>query len=225
MSGSCGTTVKLPHGRGLYPMKSKFLVALIPVVLLSVSAWRFSQPLPAGPLPGGAPAAPAFDGQHAYAPFDLERLFVLPAGPKGLEYSKEARLLGGKNVRITGSMVRHPHDDAAVFLMTPQPMTLNMQEYGLADDLPPNAVHVILPVLPGMAPDWVRQPIVVHGRLELGSRAEMDGRVSHIRLFAEQITAADGRTLIEPRRSVLLQPARIKAGKVSLNTLSAISAE
>lgn len=206
-------------------MKSKFLAALIPVLLLSVSAWRFSQPLPAGPLPGGAPVTPAFESQHAYAPFDLERLFVLPAGPKGLEYSGEARLLAGKNVRIAGSMVRHAHDDAAVFLMTPQPMALNMQEYGLADDLPPNAVHVILPVLPGMAPDWVRQPIVVHGRLELGSRAEMDGRVSHIRLFAEQITAADARTLIEPRRSVLLQPARIKAGKVSLNTLSAISAE
>ena len=122
-------------------------------------------------------------------------------------------------------MVRHAHDDAAVFLMTPQPMTLNMQEYGLADDLPPNAVHVILPVLPGMAPDWVRQPIVVHGRLELGSRTELDSRVSHIRLYAEQITAADGRTIIEPRRSVLLQPARLKAGKVSLNTLSATSAE
>ena len=206
-------------------MKSKFLVGLIPVLLLAVSAWRFSRPFPADPLPGGAPATPAFEGRHAYAPFDLERLFVLPAGPKGLEYSKEARLLEGKNVRIAGSMVRHAHDDAAVFLMTPQPMTLNMQEYGLADDLPPYAVHVILPVLPGMAPDWVRQPIVVHGKLELGSRTELDGRISHIRRLAEQITAADGGTLIEPRRSVLLQPARIKAGKVSLNTLSATSAE
>jgi hypothetical protein len=216
-------------------MNSKLLIALIPLLLLSLSAWRFSLPdLPAGAPPhaGGASAsapAPAavleYEVRESYAPFDMEHAFVRPAGPKGLEYRAETRHLEGKKVRVAGSMVRHLHDDAAVFLLTSQPMTLNMQEYGLADDLPPHAVHVILPVLPGMAPDWVRQPLVVYGTLELGSRTELDGRISHLRLAADHITAADGRTLIEPRRSILLQPSRIQSGKVKLETLSARSVE
>jgi hypothetical protein len=118
-------------------------------------------------------------------------------------------------------MVRQANDDPALFLLTPQPMTLNMAEFGLADDLPPQAVHVVLPVLPGQAPDWVRQPLVLYGRLELGSRQEKDGRISQTRLFADHLTAADGRTLIEPRRSVMLQPARVKSGKLTPLSASA----
>ncbi len=213
-------------------MNAKFLIALVPLLLLSVTAWRFSQSLPveqSAPRSAAAeppPAAVLEDAvRQAYAPFESEHTFVLPAGPKGLEYSAETRRLEGKKVRIAGSMVRHLHDDAAVFLMTPQPMVLNMEEYGLADSLPPHAVHVVLPVLPGQAPSWVRPPLVVYGRLELGSRTELDSRISHIRLIADHVTAADGRTFIEPRRSVMLQPARINAGKVKLQTLSAPTSE
>lgn len=195
-------------------MSLKFLAGLFPVLLLSASAWQFSKP--AAPKSPSATAAPILDSvvSESYSTFGIDEVFVRPAGPKGLEYSPATRLLDGKKVKVAGSMVRHLHEDHAVFLLTEQPMVLNVAEYGLADDLPPNAVHVILPVLQGMAPDWVRQPIVVHGRLELGTRQEMDGRVSQIRLFADHITAADGRTLIEPRRSVMLQPARIGSGKL-----------
>ena len=211
-------------------MKSKFLVALIPVLLLAVSAWRLSQPsgqrVHAGVATASTPAAVLESAvMQSYVPFDMENAFVRPAGPKGLDYEAETRRLEGKKVRVAGSMVRHLHDDAAVFLLTSRPMTLNMAEYGLADDLPPHAVHVILTVLPGMAPEWVRQPLVVFGTLQLGSRTELDGRVSHLRLLADHVTAADGRTLIEPRRSVLLQPSRIQSGKVKLETLSARSVE
>lgn len=209
-------------------MSLKFIAGLLPLMLLSLSAWRFSQPVAGEAAAGAAVAGPGLleaGVAEAYVPFDMERTFVLPAGPKGLEYGEEARRLAGCRVRISGSMVRHPHEDAAIFLLTSRPMVLNMQEYGLADDLPANAVHVILPVKPGMAPDWVREPLVVYGRLELGSREELDGRISQVRLIAEHVTAADGRTVIEPRRSVLRQAARVKAGKVQLQTLSALQPE
>lgn len=206
-------------------MKFKFLAGLFPVLVLAVSAWRFSQPQAASPAPvvAAVTVSPQLtDDQVArYAPFDISQTFSLPAGPKGLEYSAAARALDGKPARISGSMVRQANDDPALFLLTPQPMALNMAEFGLADDLPPQAVHVVLPVLPGQAPDWVRQPLVIYGRLELGSRQEKDGRISQTRLFADHITAADGRTLIEPRRSVMLQPARVKSGKLTPLSASA----
>ena len=211
-------------------MSLKFPAGFLPLLVLLVSAWFMSKPVQVASLPAApevAPVAKLLEAKdlEAYVPFDIEQTFVLPAGPKGLEYSAGARDLDGKKVRITGSMVGHLHDDAAVFLLTPQPMILNMAEYGLADDLPPNAVHVIMPVLPGMAPDFIPHKLVVYGRLELGNRQELDNRISQIRLFAEHITAGDGLTLLEPRRSVLLQPARVKSGKVNGKTLSAIKPE
>ena len=208
-------------------MSLKFLAGSLPLLVLSVSAWQFSKSPVAGPQPtpptvDETTAVPALETvvTEAYELFDSGKTFVLPAGPRGLEYSTGARGLDGKNVRISGFMVRHLHDDPAVFLLTEQPTVLNVAEYGLADSLPPNAVHVFLPVLPGMAPDWVRQPIVVYGRLELGTREEADGRISQVRLYADHITAADGRTLIEPRRSVVLQPARVRSGKLTTPILS-----
>lgn len=209
-------------------MSLKFLTGSLPVCLLSLSLWQFSKSPPGPPSSSvgprlEAPSVPLLDAAtaQAYALFDSARTFVLPAGPRGLEYSPEIRALEGRKVRLSGSMVRHLHDDPAVFLLTAQPMSLNMAEYGLADDLPPHAVHVKLPVIPGMAPDWIRQPIMVYGRLELGPREEQDGRISQVRLYADHITAADGCTLLEPRRSVLLQPARIRSGRLALTTLSA----
>jgi len=213
-------------------MSLKYLAGFLPLLLLSVSAWRFSQHDPAA-LPGQAaaaltaPAPPVAAAPleavvtESYQPFSMADTFVVPAGPKGLEFSPVAKALEGKKVRISGRMVRHAHDDAAIFLLTTFPLALNMVENGLADDLPQNAVHVILPVLPGMAPDWVRQPLVVYGTLSLGPRQELDGRISEVRLAADYVTAADGRTVIEPRRSIMLQPARLSAGKVKLQTLSA----
>ena len=76
-----------------------------------------------------------------------------------------------------------------------------------------------------MAPDWVRQPLTVYGRLELGPREERDGRISQIRLYADHVTAADGQTLLEPRRPLILQPARLRPGKSMLPTLSATTTE
>ena len=207
-------------------MNLKILAGLLPLLLLSVSVWLLSKPDSQGASSSAAaPAPPAASSTlesgiaEEYTGLEFSKIFVLPAGPKGLEYSPQARGLDGKKVRLAGSMVRHLHEDAAVFILTDQPMALNVAEYGLADSLPPNAVHVILPILPGMAPDWVRRPLVVYGTLALGPREEKDGRISQIRLHADHITAADGLTLIEPRRSVLLQPARLRSGTLKPSSL------
>ncbi len=167
------------------------------------------------------PAMVGAEEAGEYAAFEFGKVFKRPAGPKGLEYTEEARVLDGKKVRMSGYMVRHWHEDASVFLFTEHPMVLNVAEYGLADDLPPDAVHVIQEVLPGRAPDWVRQELVVMGRLELGPRQEQDGRVSQVRLHAERITAADGRSVVEVRRPAALQRMRVNAVRTtSPGTLS-----
>ena len=207
------------------PMPLKRLTGILPLLLLAGMAWWLSRPEAGAKGAGGrgaevtemneVPKMMGADEAGEYAAFEFGKVFKRPAGPKGLEYTEEARGLDGKKVRLGGYMVRHWHEDAAVFLFTEHPRVLNMAEYGLADDLPPEAVHVILPVLPGHAPDCVRQRIEVYGRLELGPRQERDSRVSQVRIYAERITAGDGRTEVEVRRPVALQPVRVNAVKAA----------
>ena len=210
--------------RPYLPMPLKRLTGILPLLMLAGMAWWLSRPETGVGGVGGRVAevkgvaevkeeAKMIGVEEAgeYAAFEFGKVFTKPAGPKGLEYTAEARALDGKKVRMSGYMVKHWHEDASVFLFTEHPRVLNMAEYGLADDLPPEAVHVILPVLPGHAPDCVRQRIEVYGRLELGPRQERDSRVSQVRLYAELITAGDGRTLVEVRRPVALQPVRVNA--------------
>ena len=202
-------------------MPLKRLTGILPLLLLAGMAWWLSRPEAGAKGAGGrgaevtemneVPKMMGADEAGEYAAFEFGKVFKRPAGPKGLEYTGEARALDGKKVRMTGYMVRHWHEDASVFLFTEHPRVLNVAEYGLADDLPPEAVHVIQEVLPGRAPDWVRQQLVVYGRMELGPRQEQDGRVSQVRLHAERITAEDGRTLVEVRRPVALQRMRVNA--------------
>jgi len=109
-------------------------------------------------------------------------------------------------------MVRHYHEDPSVFLFAPLPAVHNQAEYMLADSLPPSLVHVIMQVRPGDAPIWRPQRITVMGRLEIGPRQEVDGRVSHVRLFCDHV--ADSRTLaaVELRRPLALQRDRMVIG-------------
>lgn len=209
-------------------MPIKYLTGMLPLAMLGVTAWWLSRPEAGAKGAGGRVAEVKGEAEvkeeakmigaeevGEYAAFEFGKVFKRPAGPKGLEYTAEARALDGKKVRMSGYMVRHWHEDASVFLFAEHPMVLNVAEYGLADDLPPDAVHVIQEVLPGRAPDWVRQRLVVLGRLELGPRQEQDGRVSQVRLNAERITAEDGRTLVEVRRPVALQRKRVNAVKTA----------
>lgn len=149
---------------------------------------------------------------EGYTELKTADIYVLPAGPRGLEFTSRTKSLHGAKVRIEGHMVRHFHEDAAAFLFTDVPASHNQAEYMLADSLPTGLVHVILPVIPGRAPAWRRERITVFGTLDLGSRQEIDGRISHVRLVADYVADAKTQDPIELRRPVALQRDRMASG-------------
>ena len=108
--------------------------------------------------------------------------FFGPIGDRGLELSEKLRALDGRRVRIVGFMVRQSLPTPGVLLLAPQPTQVDEIEYGACDDLPPQVVRVFVP-LPTSAPVLLTPgPLLLTGRLELGARAEPDGRNSFIRL-------------------------------------------
>ena len=156
------------------------------------------------------PSLRELEHEHPLLPF--EELYQLPAGPRGLEFTVKAKALKDQKIRMDGFMVRHFHEDAGVFLFAGVPAAHNQAEYILADSMPTALVHVLLPEIPGRAPSWRPQRITVFGTLELGSRQEIDGRLSHVRLIAEHV--ADSKTLepTELRTPLVLQRDRMASG-------------
>jgi hypothetical protein len=167
-----------------------------------------ADPKPAATPPSTPPVMDP-DRRASYVPLELEEIYVKPAGPKGLELTAATQKLHGVKVRTSGQMVRHLHDDPRMFLMHPTPLTLIMSEFGLADDLPPSALHVILPDRPGWAPVWTPRPLEVYGTLELGPRQELDGRISHFRLIADHVMDAEAGTIPDLMKPIGLQPSRL----------------
>lgn len=202
------------------------LISFAPLAILAVVAWRtMDQPAAATPPLVETTAVamnqaseepsprtpPLIDSslRASYVAVNLEEIYVKPAGPKGLELTAATQKLHGVKVRISGQMVRHLHDDPRMFLMHPTPLTLIMSEFGLADDLPPSALHVILPDRPGWAPVWTPRPLEVYGTLELGPRQELDGRISHFRLVADHVVDAETGTIPDLMKPIGLQPGRL----------------
>lgn len=179
-----------------------------------------AQESPAAPEKVSSPppssTRPSLAGQaRHYTPISFDDIFVTPAGPLGLSYTSKCQNLAGKAIMIDGHMVRHHHEDTSVFLFAPLPTVHNQTEYMLADSLPPSLVHVVMQVRPGDAPAWRPQRLTVMGRLEIGPRQEVDGRVSHARLFCDHV--ADSKTLeaVELRKPLALQRDRMVAGPQS----------
>lgn len=113
-------------------------------------------------------------------------LFIHPVGPRGLAFSRRAKELDGKRVRMIGYMVEQERPVPGQFLFCQMPMVLHEDEYGFCEDLPPTLVHVLVsekqdakpvPFAPGLS--------MVTGTLQLGNREEPDGRISGIRLRLE----------------------------------------
>jgi len=149
---------------------------------------------------------------EAYTPLKFEEIFVTPAGPKGLEYTAKANELKGKRVRMDGFMVKHFNDDPQLFMFTALPTSHNSVEYGLADSLPVSLVHVVMQVRPGDAPIWTPRRLTVAGTLELGSRQEMDSRISHVRLLCDHVADSKTQTALELRKPLALQKDRRAMG-------------
>jgi hypothetical protein len=114
----------------------------------------------------------------------LDELFG-PIGNRGLEYSAKARRLDGAHVRIVGFMVCQEQRQPGLFLLSSVPVITEESEYGACDELPSTTVHVIVPSLANAIVPLAAGPVVVTGKLELGPRAEADGRNSVARVILD----------------------------------------
>lgn len=141
-------------------------------------------------LPDGITPILSPDARDEFVPDDAAttlRLdeFFLPPGRRGLEFTERARLLEGTRVRIEGHMVRRCNHVPGQLMLTSRPVTLHEHEMGFADDLPVATVFVIAPTHAEYVLPFVGAPLVVEGRLELGSHLEPDGRISTIRVVLD----------------------------------------
>ncbi len=154
-------------------------------------------------VPSGAVSAPKFPVSTRAKPRPLSEIlahlppapaevadltfgeFFGPVGDRGLEYSPKLRALAGQRVRIAGFVVRQDLAVPGLLLLTAAPVSVHEIEYGFCDDLPPATLHVIVPAPAIREITWQPGPVVLTGRLELGPRAEADGRNSVARLILE----------------------------------------
>jgi hypothetical protein len=124
------------------------------------------------------------------AELKFSEFYKLPVGPRGLEPTERLRSLEGKRVRILGFMARQDDPTSGALLLVPRPVNLHEHEYGLADDLPPQTVHVRVPEMADAPVPFTPGPLLLTGRLELGNRREQDGRMSYVRLILDAPTSA-----------------------------------
>lgn len=139
--------------------------------------------------------------------------YKMPVGDYGLEMTEKLRALDGQRVRIIGFMV---HEDlsrcnsctvaktvggrpvpawmeATVpgrMMFTSRPCAVSFSHYGLSDDLPPQTLFVTVPEKVGQLVPYTPGPMLLTGILSVGSKKEMDGRVSYVRLELDPPTEA-----------------------------------
>lgn len=127
---------------------------------------------------------------------EFAEFFKKPVGRRGLEYSETLRAQDGKRVRVLGYMVGTDEPAPGLLMLAPFPIHLHESEYGMADDLPPSALHVVAPALAGHRVAFAPGPVLVTGTLELGFKAMPDGRNSPLRIVLDAddttFTAAPG---------------------------------
>jgi hypothetical protein len=108
--------------------------------------------------------------------------FVNPVGPAGLALTEKVKDLEGKRVRILGYMVQKENKCPGTFLLTPLPVQLHEEHYGLADDLPAATLFVFDAANRDKYVKYTPNLLRVTGILSLGNREESDGRISVVRL-------------------------------------------
>lgn len=115
----------------------------------------------------------------------FDEFFRMPVGPKGLETTEKLASLDGKRVRILGHMVKQVQATPWTLLLSPVPANVHERDYGLAEDLPPNVVRVLLPRSRQPKTPYTPGLLLLTGRLEVGDREEPDGRHSIVRLHLD----------------------------------------
>ena len=110
-------------------------------------------------------------------------LFVTPIQRGGLTPTATLLELSGKTVRMTGYMAECEEPMPGWFWMAPTPVHISERADGPANDLPAQAVMVLLPQAqsPQIAPH-VRGLIQLTGVLRWGRHETADGTVSWVQL-------------------------------------------
>ncbi len=119
---------------------------------------------------------------NGVAEISFRELFKSTSGGEQLQYTDRAKELAGKQVRITGYIVRQSQPIPWAFLFSPVPQSVHERDYGQCDDLPVTTIHVFLPKSAQPIPPRYSGPVSVTGVLELGGREEADGRSSVARV-------------------------------------------
>jgi hypothetical protein len=113
----------------------------------------------------------------------LNRFFVSPIGPAGLEPTAELRAAQGREVALVGYMAQRESPWPGYFILAPRPVVLSEHADGLADDLPAQTAYVVLAAGQGERIVSHRPGLIrVVGQLEFGPQEMQDGRVSWVRL-------------------------------------------
>lgn len=105
-------------------------------------------------------------------------------GGDALVPSDKTTKLAGQRVRMTGFMAHMEIPPKGAFFLVPYPVHCDEAGGGTAD-LPPESVLVISESARGREIPWMRGPLEMTGILEVGNRADEDGRVSAFRLFLD----------------------------------------
>jgi hypothetical protein len=116
--------------------------------------------------------------------------YRLPLGPRGLELTEQVKALDGRKVRILGYMTQYSHAVPGTLLLTPYAVKMDDCHYGLADDLPPQTLHVTVPRLAGQKIAFRPGPLLLTGLLEVGPKEQPDGRNFAVRLVLDETTPA-----------------------------------
>lgn len=142
---------------------------------------------------------PAPDG---VSDLHFDEFFKMPVGPKGLEITERLSSFHDKRVRILGFMVKQAQATPWTLLLAPMPLISHEKEFGLAEDLPPTTVRVILPRNPAPVTPFTPGLMLLTGRLEVGDQEEADGRHSMVRLHLDlPASAAPPVTVAAPQIS------------------------
>ena len=102
----------------------------------------------------------------------------------GLKPSSILLRLNGKRVRLVGFMAQMETPPLGAFYLCPRPISCDEEGAGTAD-LPAESVLVIVRSQGGKAVPFSSRALEVTGILEVGNRADPDGRVSFIRLVLD----------------------------------------
>lgn len=150
-----------------------------PLAAEVLSASTVAQVQPSKVVPERASKAPV---QLAFKDF-----FVMPYGPMGLSFTPKALALRGQRVSMVGYMVKTEEPLLGAFILSPRPVEINEQADGEANDLPANAVWVLLD--PDQAKAWVPYRaglLQIQGELALGREESSLAPVSWIRIQLER---------------------------------------